>query len=109
MIVFWSLVIQKGLTMPPEQATNPIVHFLPPIAIFMIFYILLIKPQKEEQKKKKDTLANLKKNDQVVTTGGIYGTIVNIKETTVVIRIDDNARMEINKDAVASVTKTASV
>ncbi len=93
--------------MSPDQAANPIVHLIPPIAIFMIFYFLLIKPQKEQQKKQKELLESVKKNDQVVTAAGIHGTVVNVKDTTLIIRIDDNARMEINKDAVASVTKAA--
>ena len=93
--------------MSPDQATNPIVHLLPPIAIFLIFYFLLIKPQKDQQKKQQETISSVKKNDQVVTSAGIHGTVVNVKDSTLIIRIDDNARMEINKDAVASVTKAA--
>ena len=93
--------------MPPDPSVNPIVHLIPPVVIFLIFYMLLIKPQKEQQKKQKEMLTNVKKNDQVITTAGIHGTVVNVKDTTLIIRIDDNARMEINKDAVASVTKAA--
>jgi preprotein translocase subunit YajC len=89
--------------MPPESSVNPIIHLIPPIAIFLIFYFLLIKPQKEQQQKQKAMLSQVKKNDQVVTTAGIHGTVVNVKDTTVVIRIDDNARMEVNKDSLASV------
>jgi preprotein translocase subunit YajC len=51
-------------------------------------------------------LENLKKNDVVVTTGGIYGTIVNIKEKTLVIRVDENVRLEIDKSAVTRLEKT---
>ncbi len=93
--------------MPPDQTVNPIVHLLPPILIFMIFYFLLIKPQKEKQNQQKQMLSHLKKNDQVVTSSGIHGTIVNLKDTTVVIRIDDNARIEVDKEAIATIKGSA--
>ncbi len=92
--------------MPPDQV-NPLMHLIPPIAIFAIFYFLIIKPQKDKQNHLKQTINNLKKNDQVVTVGGIHGTIINIKETTVVVRIDDDAKMEVDKEAISSVAKNS--
>ncbi len=90
--------------MSPETQSG-LIPIIPYLLIFAVFYFLVFKPQKDKQKQLKDTIANLKKNDEVVTTGGIYGTIVNVKEKTLVIRIDDNAKMEIDKEAVASVVK----
>jgi preprotein translocase subunit YajC len=78
---------------------------IPIILIYVIFYFVLIRPQKKEQKDHKVMLDNLKKNDEVVTTGGIHGTIVNIKERTYMLRVDDNVKMEINKSAVAYLKK----
>ena len=74
---------------------------LPIILIYIIFYFVLIKPQKKEQKEHKNMIENLKKNDEVVTTGGIHGTIVNVKDKTFMLRIDDNVKIEINKSVVA--------
>ena len=95
--------------MPTEQAPSlfqsPIIPFL---LIFAVFYFLVIKPQKDQQKQHKQMVTELKKNDEVVTTGGIHGTIVNVKEKTLVIRIDDNAKMEIDREAVTVVTKKSS-
>ena len=75
------------------------------LLIFGIFYFLLIRPQQKAQKKKeqehKDMLTALKKNDQVMTNGGIHGTVVNVKDKTVMIRVDDNCRMEIEKQSIA--------
>jgi preprotein translocase subunit YajC len=51
-------------------------------------------------------VSNLKKNDEIVTSGGIYGTIVNVKEKTFVVRIDENAKIEIEKNSVAHTRKT---
>ena len=92
--------------MPPDQQINPLVHFLP-FTIILIWYFLVFKPQRDRQEQHKKTLSNLKKNDEIVTTGGIHGTIVNVKDTTIVLRIDDNARMEIDKTAIGTVTKKA--
>ena len=75
---------------------------IPILLIYIIFYFILIRPQRKEQKKNKNMLENLKKNDEVITTGGIHGTIVNVKEKTFMLRVDDNTRIEINKNMIAT-------
>ena len=92
------------------MATQPnMVQILfPYLIIFGIFYFLVFRPQKEKQSQMKAMIAAVKKNDQIVTNSGIHATVVNVKDTTVVVRIDDNARMEIDKDAIASVKKSQS-
>ena len=94
--------------MPAEQAANPLVQLpiIPYILIFLIFYFLVIKPQRTKQKEQKNLITNLKKNDRVVTSGGIHGTVSLVKEKTVVVRIDDNVRIELDKESVSSVVKT---
>lgn len=88
---------------------NPLSSMLVPIIIiYIIFYFIIIKPQRKEQKKQKDMLSNLKKNDEVVTNSGIHGTIVNVKEKTFMLRIDDNAKIEIDKSAIAYLKKVSS-
>ena len=77
----------------------------PIILIYIIFYFILIRPQRKEQKEHKGMIDNLKKNDEVVTTGGIHGTIVNVKEKTFILRVDDNVKIEINKKVVAYLKK----
>ena len=78
---------------------------IPYAAVIGIFYFLVIRPQRQQQKKLKDMLSNLKKNDAVVTSSGIHGTIVMVKDKTIMLRIDDNVKIEIDKEAVASVIK----
>ena len=94
--------------MSPDQAGNPLLQsmLIPYLLIFVIFYFLVFKPQKDKQKQHKELIANLKKNDQVVTSGGIYGTVVNVKEKTVIVRIDDNAKMEVDREAISTVVKS---
>ena len=89
----------------PNQAPSPLVNFLPIIFIFLIFYFLVIKPQKKQQAEHKSMIANLNKNDEVVTIGGVHGTIVNIKEKTFILRVDDNTRMEVDKNAISYLIK----
>jgi preprotein translocase subunit YajC len=86
-----------------QPAINPLVNLFPLIFIFIIFYFLLIRPQKAKEKEHQKILAKLDKNDEVVTTGGIHATVVNVKEKTVVLRIDDNAKMEVEKSCIAQV------
>jgi preprotein translocase subunit YajC len=69
--------------------------FLPIIVMFVIFYFLLIRPQQIQQKKRREMLASLKKGDRVVSIGGIYGMIKEIKDDTVVLRIADNVNIKI--------------
>jgi len=95
--------------MPQAPQVNPLVNLLPLILIFVIFYFLLIRPQKSKDKEHLKMLANLNKNDEVVTNSGIHGTIVNVKDKTVVLRIDENVKMEIEKSAVAFIKKTQGI
>ncbi|NQT28647.1 MAG: preprotein translocase subunit YajC [Candidatus Omnitrophica bacterium] len=83
-----------------------ILNFIPLIFIFVIFYFLIIRPQQKKQKEHQGMVANLKKNDEIVTTGGLYGTIVNIKEKALVIRVDENTKVEVEKNSIAYVRKT---
>ena len=87
--------------MPP----NPLINLLPLVVIFVIFYFLLIRPQKLSQKEHQKMIQNLNKNDEVVTTGGIHGKIINIKEKTLVLRVDENVKIEIEKNCVAYLKK----
>jgi preprotein translocase subunit YajC len=84
---------------------NPMVNLLPILLIFGVMYMFLIRPQMKQQKELGKMQSILKKNDQVVTVGGVYGTIVNVKEKSVVLKIDDNARMEVEKASVGRLVK----
>ena len=78
------------------------------ILIFVVFYFLLIRPQKKAQEEHKKMIASLKKNDEVVTTGGIHGTIANVKDATITLKVDDNVKIEIQKSSIASIRRKAS-
>jgi preprotein translocase subunit YajC len=80
---------------------HPIVSMLPLILMFAIFYFLLIRPQQKKQKVHRDFVQNLQKNQEVITLGGMHGTIVNLKEKTVILRISENARVEFDKNSIS--------
>ena len=77
---------------------------LPMILIFVVFYFLMIRPQRKKDKQVKEMLANLKKDDRICTIGGIYGTIVNIKDDTITLAVGkDNLSMVVARWAIRSV------
>ena len=73
------------------------------VLIILIFYFLIIRPQKKRDKEAKAMIDAMKKGDKVVTIGGIHGTVVMVKDKTVIIKVDDSARIEFNKSAISSV------
>ena len=95
--------------MPQPAAANPVAQLLPLALIFVIFYFLLIRPQKQKENEHQKMLKGLDKNDEVVTNAGIHGTIVNVKDKTVILRIDENVKIEIDKSSVAYIKKPQNV
>ena len=79
---------------------NPLITFLPFILIFVFFYLLILRPQQKQGKQRKQMLAELKRGDDVVTSGGIYGKILNISE-------DDVVTLEVAKGISIRVTRSA--
>ena len=92
------------LTAAAETATGlgSLFSMLPILLIFVIFYFLLIRPQSKKQKETEKMIAALKKGDKIVTIGGIHGVISSTKENTVIVKVDDNTKIEFNRSAIAS-------
>jgi len=74
---------------------------LPLVLLFVVFYFLLIRPQQKKAKQQKQFIENLKKGDEIVTSGGLYGKITGITDTTVTIEIAEKVRVRVAKNAVA--------
>ena len=87
------------------QKPPTMMSFLPIILIFLIFYLLIIKPQKQKQLEHQKMVQALKKNDEIITIGGIHGTVLNVKDKSIVLRISDNVKIEVQKSAVAGLKK----
>jgi preprotein translocase subunit YajC len=82
------------------QQQSPLGMFLPLILILVIFWIFMIRPQAKRQKELKKFRESLQKGDKVITTGGIYGKIVSTTDTTVVLQVDENTKLTVDKGSV---------
>jgi preprotein translocase subunit YajC len=102
-----STILFLAQQQPAAQGGASLVTTLLPFAFMaVIFYFLLIRPQQKRQKEHQQLLSNLKTGDKVVTTSGIHGLIANVKDTTFVVKIADNVKIEVDKNAIASVSKS---
>jgi preprotein translocase subunit YajC len=86
---------------------NPLMTFLPFVAIIAIFYFLIIRPQNRKQKETQKMLAALKKGDKVVTIGGIHGTIQTVREQTVIVKVDEDTKLEFSRSAISTIQAAA--
>ncbi|MCL2804938.1 MAG: preprotein translocase subunit YajC [Treponema sp.] len=77
---------------------------IPFAAVILIFYFLIIRPQNKKRKETEKMLGGLKKGDRIVTIGGLHGTIQSVKETTVIVKVDDNVKLEFLRSAISTVT-----
>jgi preprotein translocase subunit YajC len=88
-------------TATPAQP-NPLLQFLPVVLIGAIFYFLVFLPMQRQKKQQADMLARLEAGSEVVTTGGIVGTVVNISGDLLVIRVKpDNVKLQIARSAIS--------
>jgi preprotein translocase subunit YajC len=83
-----------------------ITTFVPFIFIFIIMYFVLFRPQMRRQKEQQRLVSALKTGDRVVTSAGIHGLISNVKDTTVIVKVADNVKIEMEKSAITSVVKS---
>jgi len=97
---------QTGGGSAGQATANPLMSLMPIIIIFIIFYFLLIRPQKKAQEEHKKMVESIKKNDEVITNGGIHGTVMNVKERSVTLKVDDNVKIEVQKNAIATLKKS---
>jgi preprotein translocase subunit YajC len=81
--------------------------FVPLIFIFIIMYFVMIRPQKKRQEQQQKLVGSLKSGDRVVTNAGIHGLIANVKENTVLLKVADNVKIEVDKSAITNVLKEA--
>jgi preprotein translocase subunit YajC len=92
----------------PQSCLDPanLSSMLPIVAMIAIFYFLIIRPQQKQQKELKRMRESLKKDDRVVTSGGIHGVVAAVKGDIVSVRIADNVRVDVDRSAIATVTRS---
>jgi preprotein translocase subunit YajC len=90
------------------QSASPgggLISLLPIVFIFIIGYYVMIRPQMRRQKEQQRLVSALKTGDRVVTSSGIHGMITNVKDATVIVKVADNVKLEMEKSAIANVAK----
>ncbi len=92
--MFQILMQQQG----GEQ--NPLVSLWPLLLIIVVFYLFMIRPQVKKQKELRKYRENLQQGDKIITTGGIHGKILSVKDQEVVIEVEDQSRIKIDKNAI---------
>lgn len=89
---------------PAASGTAALIASIAPFAIVLaVFYFFIIRPQQQQQKQRDAMLSALEKGDKVITTGGIYGEIVELRDDTCVIRVADKVQLKITRSAVSRV------
>jgi len=81
---------------------SPLTMLVPFVLIFAVFYFIVILPAKKQQKQKEAMISALKKGDRVITTGGIYGTVSAVEDTSLLLKISENTKIRVSKSAVGS-------
>ena len=102
-----NFILLMGAPPGGQSQGNPFALWLPIILIFAIMYFLIFRPQAKKQKQQRLMIDALKKGDKIVTSGGIYGVIAGIKEKegTIIVKIDDNTKIEMVKSSVAQIVE----
>lgn len=94
------------LMAPREGGSAGLVFMAQMVLIFVIFYFLLIRPQTKERQRHEQMLKELKKGDEIVTNGGIIGTVVHAEENKLTVRTGDNTRLTVDRGRIAQVLQT---
>jgi len=104
----FQMILAQTQTAAPQSVPGGGIgsFFVPLILIFVIMYFVMIRPQKKRQQQQQNLISSLKTGDRVVTNGGIHGLISNVKETTVLVKVADNVKIEMDKSAVTTVLKS---
>ncbi|HUF10704.1 MAG TPA: preprotein translocase subunit YajC [Rhodothermales bacterium] len=87
---------------PPGSEGSALTPFIFMAAIFAVFYFLLIRPQKKKEQERKQMIEELKKGDNIVTVGGLYGKVVQVDDTSVLAQVDEGTKVRIDKNAISS-------
>jgi len=105
----FALLLQDAPASTPAPSSGMGSMLLWMAGIFAIFYFMMIRPQMKEQKKRREMLLQLKKNDRVITNGGMFGSIAAIDDNEVVLKIDDNnnIRVKFARSAIAGLADNA--
>ena len=92
-------------TPAPSSPVASLINFAPFIAIMVLFYFLMIYPQNKERKKRDAMLNAIQRGDRVLTKGGIYGTVADIRDQIVIVKINENSKIEVDRSYIETVQR----
>jgi preprotein translocase subunit YajC len=93
-------LFQILMSQPQGGEQNPLVSLWPLLLIIVVFYLFMIRPQVKKQKELRKYRQSLQQGDKVVTTGGIYGKIIGVSDQTVILEVEDQSRIKVDKNAI---------
>ena len=99
----WNVAFAQTAQLP--SGPSALVSFAPLILVFVIFYLLLIRPQQRKVKEHQRLLAKLKRNDEVMTSGGIYGKVVALTDNVVTLEIAPNVRIRVHRPQISEIVR----
>jgi preprotein translocase subunit YajC len=106
------MLLSAGLTFlqqtqqPQRPQGSLLTALLPFVLVFVIFYLLIILPQRKKQKKHMQMIDQLKPGDRIITTGGIYGTVMGVQKDRIELKIATNVKIDITRSAVGAILST---
>lgn len=101
--MYWGVAF--AMAPPPGAESGPldaIMSFAPLIILVFIFYIFLFRPQQKKRQETEEMIKSIKEGDNIMTTGGIYGTVVKVKEDILTVQIAENVKIKLNRNYVSS-------
>lgn len=96
-----TLILQTASTTGNAQAGNSWFSWIMIVAMFLIMWLFMIRPQRKQQKQLEEFRNSLKKGDKVITAGGIYGTVAETDERTVLLKVDGDVKIRVDKSAIS--------
>ncbi len=106
-LLFSSQAMAMGQPAGGESQGGMAGMFIPLLLMFGVLYLFMIRPAQKKQKEKEKMLSALTKGDRVVTSGGIYGDIQTVKENSVILRVADNVKLEVQRGSIGAVLAKA--
>ena len=88
-----------------QQGAGSLVSLFPIVLIILIFYFIMYRPIRQRQKSLETMIAGLEKGDRVITTGGMYGTVADVREHVLMLKISDQVKIKVSRNAIASLQR----
>ncbi|MGH7832332.1 MAG: preprotein translocase subunit YajC [Candidatus Binatia bacterium] len=100
-------MLESAFAQTAQSPAGPsaLVSLAPLVLVFVVFYFLLIRPQQKKAKEHREMLEKIKKNDEVMTSGGIYGKVIALNENIITLEVAPNVRIRVNRAQISAVVK----